>query len=102
MSIAMSSPAALFLIPPPSVSSVAKKIIDFAIRTLSAQERSVVVSLPLAVGEDQNFVSTVCRSCPAKWNRVNAPWSGWILEKLDQQAPGCTSMEPQHRADQDP
>jgi hypothetical protein len=88
MSIAMSSPAALFLIPPPSVSSVAKKIIDFAIRTLSVQERSVVVSLPLAVGEDQNFVSTVCRTCPAKWNRANARWSGWVLEKLDQAGAG--------------
>jgi hypothetical protein len=83
MLIGMSSPAVLCVIPPPSVSSVAKKIIDFAVRTLSAPERSVVVSLPLAVGKDQNFAPTVCRTCPAKWNRANAPWSGWILEKLD-------------------
>jgi hypothetical protein len=88
MLIRMSSPAALFVIPPFSVSSVAKKIIDFESRTLSAQERLVVVSLPLAVGEDQNFVSAACRTCSAKGNRANPPWSGWILEKLDQAGTG--------------
>ena len=62
---------------------MAKKIIDFAIRTLSAQERLVVVSIPLAVDEDQNFVSAACRMCPAKGNQANPPWSSWILEKLD-------------------
>jgi hypothetical protein len=67
---------------------VAKKIIDLAIRTLSAQGWSVIVSLPLAIGEDQNFVSTVCRTCPAKWNRANERWSGWVLEKLDQAGAG--------------
>jgi len=83
MLIGMSSLAALFAIASFSVSSVAKKIIDFESPTLSAQERLVMVSIPLAVGEGQNFVSAACRVCPVKGNRPNPSWSGWILEKLD-------------------
>jgi hypothetical protein len=102
MSIAMSSPTTLFLVPPPSVGSVAKKIIDFAIRTLSEQGRSVVVSLPLTIGKDQNFMSTVFRTCPPSGiGRTRlGPVGFW--KNLTRQAPGGTSMEPQHRADQDP